>query len=87
MNKNIEVRTIKAIQYGCGKMGGLIMKYLHEKGVEIVGAIDNNPELIGQDIGKVMGLEQKLGPTIHGDPEEVLPLIQPMFVSWLLMGY
>jgi len=71
MNKNIETRTIRAIQYGCGKMGSLIMKYLNEKGVEIVGAIDNNPVLIGQDIGDLMGLNQKLGLTVHGHPEEV----------------
>ncbi|HOE81253.1 MAG TPA: dihydrodipicolinate reductase [bacterium] len=71
MNKNIETRTIRAIQYGCGKMGSLIMKYLYEKGVEIVGAIDNNPVLIGQDIGDLMGLNQKLGLAVHSYPEEV----------------
>jgi len=71
MDKKAEQHTIRAIQYGCGKMGCLIMKYLYEKGVEIVGAIDNNSELIGKDIGDLIGVEQKLGITIHNDPEEV----------------
>lgn len=71
MNKINKQSNIKIIQYGCGKMGRLIMKYLHDKRAEIVGAIDNDPNLIGKDIGEIIGLEQKLGIIINSNPEEV----------------
>ena len=41
---------IKAIQYGVGKMSLYTMRYMQEKEIEIVGAIDINKDIIGINI-------------------------------------
>lgn len=51
------MEKIKIIQYGCGKMSEFTMRFALESGMEIVGAFDINPDLIGKDISYILGGE------------------------------
>ena len=64
---------IKFVQYGCGKMSLYTMRYAMEKGYELVGAIDINPNIIGKDVSTLLG-GNELGIKIRDakDAEELL---------------
>jgi 4-hydroxy-tetrahydrodipicolinate reductase len=53
------MEKIKVFQIGCGKMSIYTMRYAFEHGANVVGAVDINPEIIGTDIGDIIGLEKK----------------------------
>ena len=71
-------QKIKAVQYGVGKMSIYTMRYMLEKGIEIVGAVDVNPEVIGKDIGEILG-QEKLGVVVTDakNAKEMMQVVKP----------
>ena len=54
------------------------MRYVYEKGGEVVGAIDVNPDVIGKDIGEIMGQEAKNVKVVSlEDAEEMIKTVKP----------
>src|SRR6202049_813933 len=67
-------KKIRAIQYGIGPIGASIARLMREKqAIEIIGAIDTDPEKVGRDLGEVTGAtDAPWGVKISADAKEVL---------------
>ena len=71
-------RKVRVVQFGTGKMAVYTMRYVLEKGGEVVGAIDINPNVIGKDVGSIMG-QGEIGVKVTDlkDAEEMLTQTRP----------
>ena len=61
-------KPIRVIQYGVGWIGAAIVRLMLEKpGLQVVGAVDADPEKVGKDLGRVAGANRDLGVRIVSD--------------------
>ena len=65
-------KKIKVAQIGTGKMSVYTMRYVYEKGGEIVAAIDVDSDRIGKDISEIMGGEKRGVRISHLDEAEAV---------------
>ena len=71
-------RKVRVDQFRKGKMDVYTMSYVLEKGGEVVGAIDINPNVIGKDIGTIMGKYEMGGRvTALDNAEETIRTLKP----------
>lgn len=64
---------IRVIQYGVGPIGAAIVRLLLEKAdVEIVGALDIDPDKVGKDLGAVAGVDRNIGVIVSDQAAAVL---------------
>jgi 4-hydroxy-tetrahydrodipicolinate reductase len=81
------MEKVKVVSYGIGVIGQKLATHLLEKeGVEIVGAVDINPKIVGRDLGEVLG-SKRLGVEISNDADGVLEDAKPDIVAHTTMSY
>lgn len=72
------MNKIKFVQYGCGKMSKYTMRYAMERGYELVGAVDINPDIIGKDVSVILGGEDtKVKITARDMARQMLEEVKP----------
>ncbi len=65
-------KKIRVAQYGVGPIGAGIVKLMLQKPqIEIVGAVDVDPEKIGKDLGRVSGLDRDLGVKVSAKVQDI----------------
>ena len=71
------VEKIRVIQYGMGQIGSKIARLILEKDhLELVGAVDIDPQKAGKDAGLVIGLQEPLGFPVTRDLDGTLQRTQ-----------
>ena len=64
---------IRVLQYGVGPIGAAIVRLMLQKPeIQVIGAIDLDPQKIGKDLGRIVGAERDLGVIIAGDARDAL---------------
>ena len=67
------MEKVKVVLYGMGYVGsGMAQLMAGKDWIEIVGAIDNDKDKVGKDVGEVAGIGRKLNVIISDDSSAVL---------------
>lgn len=68
---------IRAVQFGCGPIGCAVAKLALERpDIELVAALDVDPEKVGRDLGELIGLGRTVGIRISDDTDAVFAQAQ-----------
>ncbi len=79
---------VKVVSYGIGVLGMRIAKAaLERKNLEIVGAIDVDPDKVGKDLGELLEIGKKLGIMVTNDPKQLFTEVQPDVVIHTTSSY
>ena len=74
-------KTLRVVQFGLGPIGQVSAKLAVErKNMELVGAIDIDPEKVGKDVAEVVGLSEKTGVVVSSEAEKILAETKPDIV-------
>jgi 4-hydroxy-tetrahydrodipicolinate reductase len=72
---------IRVVHYGLGAIGSSIARLTSaQRGLQIVGAIENDPAKVGRDVGEVIGLDGPLGAPVSDDAGALLAGTKPHIV-------
>lgn len=81
------MENVRVVSYGIGVIGRRLAQHVLTKdGLEIVGAVDINPEIVGKDLGEVLG-GNKLGVLISDNIDKVISETKPDVVLHTTMSY
>jgi 4-hydroxy-tetrahydrodipicolinate reductase len=70
-------KPIRVIAYGLGAIGrSAAVLALSKSNMQLVGAVDRDPKLAGQDLGPVLGLNRQLGLKIADKPAVLFSQVQ-----------
>jgi len=69
---------VSFVSYGLGSIGSLIASVAVTRyGYEMLGAIDVSSDVVGKDVGEVLGLSKLMGIKVESDAEKVLKHAKP----------
>ena len=84
----MELRPIRVIHYGLGAIGsGIARLTTTQRGLEVVGGIDRDPQKVGRDLGEVIGLDHPIGAPVADDASALLQQLHPDIVIHATTSY
>lgn len=70
--------ALRVVSFGLGPIGLAAARLAASKStIDLVGAIDIDPDKTGKDLGELLGLEAAIGVAVEADAEAVLRRLQP----------
>ncbi|MFQ5821474.1 MAG: dihydrodipicolinate reductase [Candidatus Heimdallarchaeota archaeon] len=79
---------VKIVSYGIGVLGMRIAKAALERtNLEIVGALDVDPDKVGKDLGDLLEIGKKLGIIVTNDPKQLFTEVQPDIIIHTTSSY
>ena len=66
-------RPVRVIEYGLGPIGCAAARLIDERdNLELVGAVDIDPEKVGREAGEVIGISRSMGFEVQGKLADVV---------------